>query len=108
MPMGAWSNADWKWFEPFGAATTVTTGVGGRDGLTGLGGDDRRGEVAEAGVGPLGLRAQEVEGGVGGDLVDGHQDPLGLLDRGSAHHRLLQVRGVHVGDAARRGRPGHG
>ena len=62
--------------------------------------DDGGGDVAELAAVVLGVVAKPVEAVVGVDRVAGHQDALGLLDRGAAPERALQV--LVLGEALQR------
>ncbi|OFV75536.1 hypothetical protein RERY_38400 [Rhodococcus erythropolis] len=54
---------------------------GGDVEVGGYAGEEPFGDVAEFGVGLLGVPDEDVEGAVGGDAVDEHEHPFGLFDR---------------------------
>lgn len=54
---------------------------GGDVEVGGYSGEESFGDVAEFGVGVLGVPDEDVEGAVGGDAVDEHEHAFGLFDR---------------------------
>lgn len=54
---------------------------GGYVEVGGYSGEESFGDVAEFGVGVLGVPDEDVEGAVGGDAVDEHEHAFGLFDR---------------------------